>query len=165
VDPFDTGKWTSRLAACVEFELLHWRTRLQFDQIRSLAILCCPWHRNALAISLLTDREAFHTTGTERWDEMASWRLFNFTSGPTMSWPAAAELMREAHDFYTTHIESAHPAGLRDELCVCCATALRDARVRAVLERHYCLTDDFELFVGHPDEPERNYCVKDASPV
>src|SRR5262245_45849583 len=103
---FDADGWVARLAACVERELLAHRERLQADHIRALALTCCPWHRTSLILSILTDSESFHTTGTERWREIAAWRLFNFTSSPNANWPAADELMREAHDYYTAAARS-----------------------------------------------------------
>jgi hypothetical protein len=69
--------------------------------------------------------------------------------------------MREAHDYYTAGIETGHPQVRRDELCRCCARALRDPRVGAVLQQEYLLADDFELYVEHPDG-RKNFCEEDT---
>lgn len=154
---FDPDDWTNRLAHCVELELLTWRVRMSCDQLRGLALGCAPWHEDSLMISFLTDREQFDEMAEGKWST-PSWRLFNFTSGPNTSWPFAVEAMREAHQFYTRGGPEEQFDDRRDELCRCCARTLKQRDVQRVLREWYNLADDFGLFAGHPDDPDRNFC-------
>ena len=154
---FDPAAWTERLAHCVELELLTWHVRMSLDRLRGLALDCCPWHAPALIISFLTEREQFGFEGADKWDT-AAWRFFDFTSGPDTHWPYAAEVMREAHAYYGDDETGSERAERRDELCRCCAKALRHPAVERVLRERYQLAPDFEVYAGHPDEHERNFC-------
>lgn len=150
---FDADAWTKKLAECIELELLTWRVRMSHDKIRALALECHPWHENALSISFLTDRESFEETKESKWS-VADWRMYNFTAGPGANWPFAAELMRIAHEYYM----ETEGARARDKLVKCCAEALMSPKVSKTLKDRYKLADDFQLFVGHPDDPGKNYC-------
>lgn len=162
---FDFVGWTRRLAECIELELLTWRGRMCFDRIRALAIDCAPWHDAALSISFLTDRERFDETNCGKWS-IADWRMFDFTAGPDTHWPLAEELMRDAHEYYTEAVRKDAEGNttmiapeFRDDLVRCCAKALKSEQVAKAL-KHYHLAADFELYAGHPDEPDRNYCAE-----
>ena len=154
---FDPEGWANRLAHCVELELLTWFVRMSLDQLRGLALDCAPWHEDTLSISFLTDRESFEEADEGKW-ATPSWRFFDFTSGPNTSWPFAAEVMRDAHEFYARGGPQEETKQRRDELCRCCARALRHPSVQQVLREQYNLAPDFGLYAGHPDEPEHNYC-------
>ena len=154
---FDPEGWTNRLAYCVELELLTWCVRMYLDQLRGLALDCAPWHEDSLMISFLTDRERLDEVAEGKW-ATPNWRLFNFTSGPNTSWHFAAEAMREAHDFYTRGGPEEEFDERRDELCRCCARALRQRGVQQVLRERYDLAADFGMYAGHPDDRERNFC-------
>lgn len=154
---FDPEGWTNRLARCIEMELLTWFVRMSLDQLRGLALDCAPWHDDALMISFLTAREQFDEVADGKWST-PSWRFFNFTSGPNTSWPFAIGVMCEAHDYYSAGDKVEEMANRRDELCRCCARALRYPSVQQVLRERYNLAPDFGLYAGHPDEPECNFC-------
>lgn len=66
--------------------------------------------------------------------------------------------MREAHAYYGNDETGSERAERRDELCRCCAKALRHPAVERVLRERYQLAPDFEVYAGHPDEHERNFC-------
>jgi hypothetical protein len=154
---FDPEAWTNRLAHCVELELLTWFGRMSLDQLRGLALDCAPWHKNALMVSLLTDREQFDEAAAGKW-ATASWRFFKFTCGPDTSWPLAAEVMREAHEYYDNGGLEEESEARRDELCRCCARALWHPCVQSTLRERYNVAPDFGLYAGHPDKPDRNFC-------
>ena len=154
---FDPEGWTNRLAYCIELELLTWFVRMSLDQLRGLALDCAPWHKDALSISFLTDREKFDEAAEGKW-ETPTWRFFNFTAVPNATWPFATEVMREAHEYYARGGSQEKREGHRDELCRCCVRALRHPSVQQVLRERYNLAADFGLYVGHPDDPERNFC-------
>jgi hypothetical protein len=154
---FDPEGWVNRLAYCIELELLTWHVRMSLDKLRGPALDCAPWHQDALMISFLTDRERFDEAAEGKW-ETPSWRFFNFTAGPNTSWPFATEVMRAAHEFYSRGGPEDERQERRDELCRCCARALRHVSVQKNLCERYNLTDDFGLYTGHPDDPARNFC-------
>jgi hypothetical protein len=159
---FDKTTWTKDLVECIEMELLTWWHRMSVDKIRALAIQCHPWHEIAFTISFLTNRESSHNEAKHgKWD-LPAWRLYNFTSGPDTDWPYAQKLMRVAHRYYMASERSGEPVKVRDELVRCCARALKSSKVTKALKR-YNLAHDFELFAGHPDAPERNYCKPSRS--
>jgi hypothetical protein len=154
---FDTAAWTNRLAHCVELELLNWFVRMSLDTLRGLALDCAPWHDGAMMISFLTDRERFDEAAEGKW-ATPSWRFFDFTSGPNTSWPFAAEVMREAHEFYARGGPDEEVIQRLEAICRCSAQALRHPSVQRVLHERYDLAPDFGLYAGHPDEPGRNFC-------
>lgn len=154
---FDPTTWTERLARCVEDELWTWHRRMAFDRLRGLAIDCVPWHPNPLTLSFLTEREDSDYTGSEKWD-LAGWRLYAFATGPTTHWPHAEPLAREVQAFWSGADDDADREMRRDLLCRACAGALQPPGVQAKLRHRYTLAPDFEVYAGHPDKPERNFC-------
>ena len=152
---FDPKRWAATLATCIQLELLNWRVRMSHDKVRAVALDCHPWHLNSLTLSLLTDRESFNEPKYGKW-ALADWRLYDFPSGPTGSWPAAQLVMAEAHAFYSRSQNNAERALARDSLIKCCVDAMRHTQVVEAL-REYHLARDFEVFVGHPDAPGSNF--------
>lgn len=155
---FDPGNWTANLAKCVRLELLHWRIRMSEERLRAVALDCHPWHLKSLTLSLLTDRESYNEPRNGKW-ALADWRLYDFPSGPTGSWPAAQMLMAEAHSFYSRSQNNAERALARDSLINCCVDVMREPQVAEAL-REYHLALDFEVFVGHPDAPGSNFYLR-----
>jgi hypothetical protein len=160
-ESFNADEWTHQLTECLWLELLSWRGIMSHDTIRAFAISCYPWHDVSMSISFLTDRESLSFKQIEnkndawcagKWS-IANWRMFNFTSGPDTHWPYGAKVMAAAHKYFMEDKVSL------DTLLNCCANALKSERVMNILEKHYTLSADFELYAGHPDKPGYNYCT------
>ena len=149
------SKRTADLAKCLELELLLWAPRMAADTVRALALDCHPWHEASYTLSFLTGRESFDEKQYGKWS-LASWRLYDFPSTPAAPWPTAAAVMREAFEYYST--ASAKPDALA-EIIQSAVYALRSPNIASALAK-YSLAHDFEIFVGQPDQPGRNYAVK-----
>jgi hypothetical protein len=125
--------WTARLAHCLHLELLTWRVRMSADALRAFALDCQPWHSNALVLSFLTERESYNEAKYGKWC-LAEWRLYDFTSGPTTSWPAASELMAEAHGIYTRALSAGTQAATHGQQLRACVEAMHASVVTEALQ-------------------------------
>jgi hypothetical protein len=138
-------------------EIFNAYRKIGIDKIRAFASDCFPWHSNVLSLNFLTDREwPDFEEANSKWD-IASWRYYAFPSGPHSQWPYGEDVLREANRYYDDAETSGDSASARRDVIVrCCIEALNDPEVQKQLQR-YQKTNDFELFVGHADTPERNY--------
>lgn len=156
-DPeFDPSEWSKQLADRIELELFMWHRKVGVDRIRAFAIECYPWHPNVLCLSLLTDREwPDFDSDRYRWD-IASWRLYAFTSTPDSQWPYGEKVLRDAKRYYDHADKTTEVARRRDVIIQCCVDAIQATNVQDRLDK-YTRTPDFELYVGHADAPGRNF--------
>jgi hypothetical protein len=154
-DPMNLENWTNRLVRVLEGELARWQERLNFNQVKALALDCQPWLENALVLSVLTDKESFDPTKTGKWST-ADWRMYNFPKDKTGRWGAGSVLSAEAFEYYAAAVRSGTQVACHAELLDACVNALKSPDVTAVLRR-YRLSDDFERFVGHTNAPGKNF--------
>lgn len=153
---FDPHAWAKRLADRMSLELFNAHRKVGLDTLRAFAIDCTPWHGNVLGISFLTDREwPDFDAEKHKWD-IASWRLYAFTSAPHSQWPYGEVILREAQQYYDGAESSDEAAKRRDEILRACIEMVNSPAVQKELQR-FKRTADFEIYVGHPDEPERNF--------
>jgi hypothetical protein len=152
---FDPPAWAKRLADRISVELFNAHRKIGIDTLRAFAVDCYPWHGNVLSISLLTDREWPDFDPNYKWD-IASWRLYAFTSAPHSQWPYGEEILSEAKHYYDAADSSEDAARRRDVILRACIEAVNSSAIQKELQR-FNRAADFEFYVGHPDAPNRNF--------
>ena len=156
VDPYS---FTNKLEEIIRRELLKRSDNFSDELISALAIDCHPWH-GTIELCFLTPQDS-----VGKW-HLADWKYFQFTDPEACGgWEEAQELcllMQEEWEACFCDGDSEHERAqaklVAEKFFRCCAAALKSDGVQRAL-KCYKSTNDFEVWVGDPDDPsDRNYC-------
>ncbi|HEY9692851.1 MAG TPA: hypothetical protein V6D15_11630 [Oculatellaceae cyanobacterium] len=155
----DPHSFTNKLEEIIGRELRERADDFSGELISAPAIDCHPWH-GSIDLCFLTPQDSMG-----KW-HLADWKYFQFTdpnaSGGWEETQGLGLLMREEWEACfrdgDSECEGAQAELIADKFFTCCAAALKSAGVQQALT-YYKLTNDFEVWVGSPDDPsDRNYC-------
>ena len=121
------------------------------DEMEQFDLGCFPWH-GTLEISFLTKVEP----GLGETSDVASWRLYNFTSTYSSNWPGIKEIGKWMQNEYDNKNHSA-----QDFFDVCVRVA-KSLEVTEALKKHYRLSPNFHVSVFDTDNLDKgNLCDAD----
>lgn len=137
----DTKQFEKELLEAILNELLIWRRRLMFDEIRALNIVFDPGN-GVLELSLLTDKEEFDEKESElgKWD-VGAWRLYNITETYNDPWPQTKHLREWMQDFDEKNTNATKK--IHDSI----VKTLKDKKLFSYLKKNYNLSKSFESSV------------------
>lgn len=157
---FDIESYQNRLSQHIATELIDRSEQFASHTIRALAIDCHPWHQ-VLELCFCCELDQAATSKYGKWC-LADWKFFQFTRTPEGDeWPASRDICAAMFDYCETNLpdDDEDEYGRRTELMFrICANALNSESVKTAL-RSYKLSEDFELGVRHPDNPQLNLCA------
>lgn len=143
--------WVEAVADAVASAVREFAERAPGVEVVLLDVGCCPWN-GMLELSALTAAEATADPALTDPAGMASWRYYNFASGPT-GWGAVERLgwaMRRAYE------ASDEPAQVADAFLAACAAAVAEVESSgglAPIKKGI----GFRISVAHPDSGQVYY--------
>jgi len=153
---FDRNEFAKELGRLITAELNNSAQRFKNDNIRALAVDCYPWIPG-LDLSFLTDDEDYPEKTFGKWS-MGDWKYYAFTADGDNSWPAAEKLRSRMAEYFNWMAEQNKDTEAAEIIIRACARALMRVEVSDALKA-YKLTNDFELYINDPDDPEeKNFC-------